>query len=445
MLKMGFCEWNPRAFLTARDREDPAGPARGRIERRFLFVKRIVWLLVLLLGLAAAPALAETARDITLDSVIRIPGDENTGRYMRDRDKLTTMKTEAQVDPCLDITMKDEPCAAVYIEFGERVLPYTVEAEQGDTWVEIAREDTPYAQSYLAFEPSTRFRVVFRSDGQGARLYVRELYLFSQGDVDDGIVHIWQPPEEKADILLLVAHPDDEVLWFGGLLPYYAGEKQLRVQVVYMTYGWSARRLELLDSLWHCGVRHYPEIGEFEDLMASDIYELYDRWGRASVESFLVRALRRYRPEVVVTHAPDGEYGHEAHQICARSMLACVSLAADSAYVPDGSDGFPPWQVKKCYVHKGDETATHMDWDRPLAYFGGKTGFEVAQEAYRFHKSQPQPGIGDPPERSHYYVTGKTHPHSSYIFTLAFSVVGDDEAKNDLLEHLPEELFREGR
>ena len=406
-------------------------------------MKRIIGLLLALLLVISAAAQAEKARDITSGSTIRVPGGDDTKKLMKDRNKLTTMQVGARVDPYLDITMKDKPCAAVYLEFGEYMLPYTVEAEQGDGWVEIAREDNPYAQSYAAFEPCEHFRLVFHSDGRSKRLNIRELYLFSPGDMDDSIVHIWQPPEEKADILLLAAHPDDEVLWFGGLLPYYAGEKQMRVQVVLMTYGWSARRLELLDCLWHCGVRHYPEIGAFEDYKTLDIHELYSHWGKKKVESFLVTALRRYRPEVVVTHALDGESSHAAHKVCARSMITCVSLAADSTYMPDGSGESVPWQVKKCYVHKGDETATYMDWNRPLSSFGGKTGYEVAQEAYRFHKSQPQPREGDAPEKATYYVAGENDPNSSYVFTLAFSTVGGDEAKNDLLEHLPEDLFTE--
>ena len=44
----------------------------------------------------------------------------------------------------------------------------------------------------------------------------------------------WQPSCEKADLLLIVAHPDDELLWFGGALPTYAGERGMAVQVMYM-------------------------------------------------------------------------------------------------------------------------------------------------------------------------------------------------------------------
>ena len=36
---------------------------------------------------------------------------------------------------------------------------------------------------------------------------------------------------EDADMLLLPTHADDEHLWFGGTMPYYAGELGYKVQV----------------------------------------------------------------------------------------------------------------------------------------------------------------------------------------------------------------------
>lgn len=413
---------------------------RESIWKAGMTVRKTIGLLLILLTLsAAAPAAAETARDITFSSSISVSAN-GTRKRMLDRNKLTAMQVDARVDPYMEIATDGEPCAAVYVEFGESILPYTVEAEREGGWEEIAREDDPYAQSYLAFEPCARFRLVFHTGGRSRKLNIRELYLFSEGDPDERIVHLWQPPEEKADLLLLAAHPDDEVLWFGGLLPYYAGEKQMRVQVVFMTYDYSARRLELLDSIWHCGVRHYPEIGPFEDVRSRDVPELYGIWEKKKVESFLTRVLRRYRPEVVVTHAMDGESGHAAHKICARSMISSITLAADSAYTLKEGVETEPWQVKKCYLHKGDGPVTYMDWNRPLARFDGKTGFQVAQEAYRLHKSQPQPKEGQDPEKATYYVAGENDPDSCYIFTLAYSTVGDDETGNDMLEHLQGEL-----
>ena len=41
--------------------------------------------------------------------------------------------------------------------------------------------------------------------------------------------------------------------------------------------------------------------------------------------------------------------------------------------------------VKKLYLHLGRENTVTMDWRVPLSSMGGKTGLELAQEAYAFH------------------------------------------------------------
>ena len=68
-----------------------------------------------------------------------------------------------------------------------------------------------------------------------------------------GLVQQWQAPLEKADLLALAAHPDDEILFLGGTIPYYAGEMGKAVQVAYLVPTMPYRRLELLDGLWLCG------------------------------------------------------------------------------------------------------------------------------------------------------------------------------------------------
>lgn len=60
---------------------------------------------------------------------------------------------------------------------------------------------------------------------------VCDVYVFSEGELPDW-VQVWEPQCEKADIMLLSTHSDDEQLFFAGLLPYYAGEVGDRKSVV---------------------------------------------------------------------------------------------------------------------------------------------------------------------------------------------------------------------
>ena len=228
-------------------------------------MKKLLFLTALLFLLLTA-AQAEMAQEITSDASFRVPYIvDGTLRRMLDRSSETALQTGKQKEPVLYVTMKTEAAAAVYIEFGTNILPFSVQIKENDKWTDIASWDGPWAQAYLEFPPQKEFRLRFETHNKYTALYVRELFLFSDGEMND-IPHVWLPPCEKADLLLLVGHPDDELLWFGGLLPTYAGELGMKVQVAYLTCSNSMRREELLNGLWYCGVRNYPDIGEFEDI-----------------------------------------------------------------------------------------------------------------------------------------------------------------------------------
>lgn len=401
-------------------------------------MKRIALLALLLLALCLSAAVADTARDVTKDAKFSVPYNDNTIRRMRDRDQQTAMQAGSQKNPTVTITMDKEECAAVYIEFGNSVLPFEVQKKEDGKWVTIAECAAEYPQCYVEFEAQKELRLYFPTGKKYEALYIREIYLFSEGEMDESIVHIWQSAHEKADVLLLVAHPDDEVLWFGGTLPTLAGERGLDVTVAWLTCANSCRRLELLNAIWHCGVRNYPDIGEWKDIKSYNINDLYRQWGKDKMDQYLVRLLRHYQPEVVITHAYDGEYGHAAHKVCAHSLTRAVELAADETYDKQSLNEYGAWQVKKLYVHKTSENlpTTVMDWHQPLEAFGGKTGYEIACEAYKMHASQPQEKNG---KEALYHVQDVGEEHDASVYTLVHSTVGEDKVGGDFMENIPAE------
>ena len=234
---------------------------------------------------------------------------------------------------------------------------------------------------------------------------IADIYAFGEGELP-AMVQVWTPPCEQADLLLLTSHSDDEQLFFSGVLPYYAGERKLDVQVAYVVQHFEAngvrnhqRPHELLDGLWTVGVKYYPIMSDFPDLYAESknrdtaflqATKVYESVGIAYTDflSYIIECLRRCKPLVVVSHDLDGEYGHGTHVVCARAITEAISLAADETQYPDSYDTYGTWQVEKLYLHLYKENPIVMDWDVPLESFGGKTAFEVSQEGFGCHVSQ---------------------------------------------------------
>lgn len=398
--------------------------------------KTTKWLITALLCLLPGMAFAQQACDITAECQISIAAGHTSESHLQDRDRKSSMTAYGVKDFIVTITPGSTPVAGIYIEFGNDVLPYRVEKKTGNgAWETIAaQESIAYPQSYVTFPAQkASFRLVFHQEKREKQLALREIFLLSEGELSNDHNHAWQEPLEKADLLLLTAHPDDEVLWFGGTLPYYAGELGAKVQSVCMTSYEHFRTLELLNSLWHCGVRNYPVIAGFADKHSLEIRKSYSDWGgKDKTVTYMVRTIRRFQPDVLITHDVEGEYGHAQHKVCADSLTQAIRLAADSSYDPASAAQYGAWQVKKFYVHLGENPTTYMDWRQPLEAFNGKTAFEMAESAFLRHVSQQPTGF-------EVAVEGSDYDCSAY--TLVYSTVGDDIIGGDFFENIPRECL----
>lgn len=262
-------------------------------------------------------------------------------------------------------------------------------------------------------------------------VYVCCICAFGEGAVPDW-VQVWEAPDTECDLMVVSTHNDDDILFFGGLEPTYAGERGMEVQVVYLTHHQAERRRphETLNGLWAMGVRRYPVIGGFADGNSAVGWPdpaSYDQW---YVKRYFVEMIRRFKPSVIVTQDEKGEYGHPIHVLCVACLKEAVLLAADEAQYPESAEAWGVWDTPKTYLHiYGEkETRTVMDWDVPLETFDALTGFQVAERAFACHISQH-------PDTS-LYVYPRDHRFTCYEFGLWRSLVGEDEAKNELFEHL---------
>lgn len=285
---------------------------------------------------------------------------------------------------------------------------------------------------------------------------IADIYVLGPGELPD-LVQTWEPPCEQADLLLLTSHSDDEQLFFSGVLPYYAGERKLDVQVAYVVQHFEAngvqnhqRPHELLDGLWTVGVKYYPIMSEFPDLYAesknrevafSQATKVYESVGIAYTDflSYIIECLRRCKPLVVVSHDLDGEYGHGTHVVCAQAITEAIVLAADEAQFPDSYERYGAWPVEKLYLHLYEENPIVMNWDVPLDSFGGKTAFEVSQDGFACHKSQHWTwfykwmyGTAERPVKK----ATDIRSYSPCNYGLYYTAVGNDVVGGDFFENV---------
>jgi len=400
--------------------------------------KYLLMLLTLLAVMLCTPALAQEAEDITAQCKVEAASSKNSMPRLTDRDWGTNYKTLKQRWPFVSLTAPEEGMIhGIYVCFGDKLHPWQVQAKHGKEWVTVFESEGKYAHEYAALpQGETQVRVTYINNKQ-IELNISEIFAFSEGEIPASVQQ-WQPTPEKADLLILSAHPDDEVLFFGGTIPYYAGEKGMNVVVAYMTCGTMERRSELLNGLWSMGVKTYPVIEDFWDKYTTKLDKAYDAWGKSATNKFIVSLLRQYKPEVVVTHDVNGEYGHGAHRVCADAMKKCVGYAADKSKYTDTVKKYGTWEVKKLYLHLAKENAIEMDWDQPLAAFNGKTGYEMAVEGYSWHVSQHDAGQKNPETGKYepFVVEPRESDYSCYRFGLVHSTVGPDVEKNDFFENI---------
>jgi LmbE family N-acetylglucosaminyl deacetylase len=282
---------------------------------------------------------------------------------------------------------------------------------------------------------------------ENGQVRLSEISVFGEGELPEN-VQVWNAPHEGgADLVLFASHGDDDQLFFAGLLPLYAGEKGLRVQVVYLTDHRNlthSRTHEMLNGLWGCGVNTYPVFGGFEDFFTEDLqvaYRTFQQKGtsRDDLIDFVTTQLRRYKPLVVVGHDFAGEYSHAQHMVFADCLAAAIEISHDAAQFPDSAQSYGTWDVPKAYFHLYENNRIIMDWDTPMEELDGLTPFQVTQlYGYTQHVSQRESWVTNWINGRNFEITkaSQIDTYSPCEYGLYYSNVGLDVAKNDMFENL---------
>jgi len=394
-----------------------------------LIMKKWLIALLTLLALSLSVAFAAEANDITEDCKFKVCSSGRKYTLMTDKKYTSYWESNKIKTPWIAITAPEgKPIAGLYVCFGNMPESWEIQtSDDGKDWFTAVPGDTRFLHAYIALpQPAQHVRLAVTSEKKTA-LRINDLFVLSEGDLPDW-VQVWQPTEEKADILFLSTHPDDELIFFGGAIPTYAVEQQRKVVVAYFSRSNTTRSSELLNGLWHMGVRTYPVIGNFKDSYAKNLKAAYKTaGGKDKVNEWIVGLYRQYKPEVVVTQDTNGEYGHKQHMMIADAAQNCIALAANEDEFTASTIAYGTWQVKKLYLHLYPENQITFDWTVPLKSMNGATGIELAEEAYTLHKTQASSGMS---------VTETGTKYDNRVFGLAFTTVGEDVRKDDFLENI---------
>ncbi len=167
---------------------------------------------------------------------------------------------------------------------------------------------------------------------------------------------------ESLRLMAVLAHPDDESLGFGGTLAKYAAEG-VETSLVTATRGEAGRYRGIAPGAeGHPGAEALARLREGElraaaamlgvqDLSLLDYRDQeLDHADPREATARIATHLRRVRPQVVVTFAHDGAYGHPDHVAICQFTTAAVVAAADAGYDSPGLDrSHAPHAVSKLY------------------------------------------------------------------------------------------------
>ncbi len=231
----------------------------------------------------------------------------------------------------------------------------------------------------------------------------------------------------KADILVIVAHPDDEGMAIGYLAKAVL-DLHKRVAVIYGTRGdgggnatgveqaaalGAEREIEARRALGTLGITNVWFLGA-PDTPGQNVLRSLETWNHGSALGQVVRLVRLTRPQVIMTWLPAYSAGenHGDHQ--AASVLAneAFDMAADPTMFPEQvtptrdhtvsgnlTEGLQPWQPEKIYFFSDAANTAALDgkgpqyaWDEVSPSRNVTYGW-LALESIANHLTQDYPGL----------------------------------------------------
>ena len=231
-----------------------------------------------------------------------------------------------------------------------------------------------------------------------------------------------------ARFLLVGAHPDDEP---SGVVAYLARGEGVETAYLSLNRGEGGQNQigpELFDGL---GVIRTDELLAAREIDGAEQFftttydfgysrtleETLEKWGEERALSDIVRVIRTFRPQVVVTFHADERVGHGHHQAAGYLTVKAFEMAADPEAFPEQlEEGLRPWQADKLYLSAGvgggegeidpDSLAINAgDYDPVL----GRTYQQIGLEGRSYHRSQGMGNVQEPGPTTNYFTLLESH------------------------------------
>ena len=194
--------------------------------------------------------------------------------------------------------------------------------------------------------------------------------------------------EKKKVVMVIAAHTDDPEFGCGGTIAKCVKEGQEVICVV-CTNGDKGTSDESLTSEKLAAIREQEQRAASKVLGVTEVVFLgYPDGGLEDTAEFrgkLVRLLRKYRLDVVITHDPKLRYmGHHDHRITGTvAMDAIFPYSRDHLFYPEHkAEGLLPHKVKEVYFTGAEDPDVFIDISET---------FEIKVKAISCHVSQ----VGD--------------------------------------------------
>lgn len=242
----------------------------------------------------------------------------------------------------------------------------------------------------------------------------------AQGAAAASAGEVWRTLEKLrvlGSVLYIAAHPDDENT---ALLAYFARGRHLRTAYLSLTRGEGGQNLIGPEQAPLLGVIRTQELLAARAIDGAEQFftravdfgysksaeETLSVWGRDEVLADVVRVMRTFKPDVVITRFPaGGDAGHGHHTASAILAAEAFAAAGDPARFAEQVKDLGTWRPRRLFWNSWRPQTEGRTAEMPrlltldLGVFDpvrGESFAELAARARSMHKSQ---GFGAAPRR----------------------------------------------